>query len=161
MPDIAKVRELNAELDKLVPLPGADASPFPGGALVRHYAAECLVHSARFSLSMKRARQWGGIADVDLIEPVTASFAAATFLAALYRADPETAGKVAASVLDVCEMGETSEMACDHLGADAERVAALAEQIAAAMAEPDEIAKARDAQRRRDVDAWRAAGGTP
>jgi hypothetical protein len=119
------LRELRDQMNALVPYP--QSAPFPAQELIRHYAAEVVLHTSRFHLSMKD----GGAPDVSIVPLISASFAAMHALLALHKADPAVAAGAAMEIWAICGNGDTDEFAADYLGDGYAAVLELAGQIAA------------------------------
>ena len=123
------LRDLNDKLHALVPCPSASDGEVSPEAMSRHWAAESLIQSERFTRSMYR----GSLADPFLVPAITGNYAAARLAIALFRVAPAAAAAAVTEIRSVCEMGESDEMAWDLLGEDAAEVCTLARQIAEAI----------------------------
>jgi hypothetical protein len=125
----ARFRELQDRMARIAPGVMDVAEAEPGKALIREIAADLATADARFRLSMKG----GGKPDVSLVPLMCALFAAGRAMRALSEG---MADVIARQINEVCEYGETAEMAADWLGGAYSDVLEIADEMAALLAGP-------------------------
>jgi hypothetical protein len=132
LPDETRARQVRAELDRLAPYPDGDA--VTARSLARYLAMEAQLAWARVT-GMDHPITPG---DIGILQGY---FAAAHALLAWAGAD-ETRGEADEAAVQIREAFEPpgiGEWLWEHLGDDAERIAALAEELARATAPGAEV----------------------
>jgi hypothetical protein len=123
MPDAARAQEIRAELEKLAPYPANGDVTARG--LARWMAMESQLAWARMT-GMDHPIT---MTDVAILQ---GNFAAAHALLALATAEPADADAVAGEIREAFDPPGIGEWLYEHLGDDAEQIAALAEELAKA-----------------------------
>lgn len=123
MTDDTRAREIRAELNKLAPF--REDPPLTARETARYCAMEAQVAWAR-TMDPETGIAMG---DIGIVQGY---FATAHALLALAAVDPAAADECAAQIVSAWnDGGGTGEWIYEHLGPDAKRIAALAQEMAA------------------------------
>ena len=116
-----RAQEIRAELDKLAPCP--ESGDVTARGLARYFAMEAQLAWARM-IGMDHP-----VTERDTIL-LTGYFGAAHALRAFAKRDPSWADDVAGEIREAFDPPGIGEWLWEHLGGDAEKIAALAEELA-------------------------------